>query len=107
MGGRHTPAEFRWFWSMTALHVDPAFEIATNDRVPMLEQAKADFLELAVNFVRGPSKKNSSDSKLRECRSCQSETGDSSRMGAGCEPSGCISGSSQAFGFSAQAASAA
>jgi hypothetical protein len=29
---RHTPAEYRWFWSITAFHVDPAFEITTNDR---------------------------------------------------------------------------
>jgi hypothetical protein len=107
MGADNTPAEYCWFWSMTAFHVDPALEIATNDRVPMLEQGKAEFRQVAVNFVRRPSKKNSSDSKLRECRSCQSETGGSSRMGAGCEPSGRISGSSHAFGFSAQAASAA
>ena len=42
---RHTPAEYRWFWSITAFHVDPAFEITTNDRVPTLEQAKAQFRE--------------------------------------------------------------
>ena len=39
---RHTPAEFRWFWSITE-YVDPALGITTNGRVPSLEEAKAHF----------------------------------------------------------------
>jgi hypothetical protein len=39
---RHTPAEYRWFWSITE-QVDPALGIATNGRVPRLEEAKAWF----------------------------------------------------------------
>ena len=42
---RQTPAEFRWLWSITAFHVDPRFGINTNDRVPTLEEAKAQFRE--------------------------------------------------------------
>ena len=39
---RHTPAEYRWFWSITE-YVDPALGIVTNGRVPSLEDAKAQF----------------------------------------------------------------
>jgi hypothetical protein len=42
---RHTPAEYRWFWSVTAFHLDPALGITTNDGVPTLEDAKARFRE--------------------------------------------------------------
>ena len=40
---RHVPADVRWFWSITAFHIDPALWIATNGRVPTLEEAKAQF----------------------------------------------------------------
>src|SRR4029079_109921 len=40
---RYVPADVRWFWSITAFHVDPALGIATNGRVPTLEEAKAQF----------------------------------------------------------------
>ena len=40
---RHVPADVRWFWSITAFHVDPTLEINTNGRVPTLEEAKAQF----------------------------------------------------------------
>ena len=40
---RYVPAELRWFWSITAHHVDPALGITTNGRVPSLEEAKAQF----------------------------------------------------------------
>ena len=42
---RYVPADVRWFWSITAFHVDPALGISTNGRVPTLEQAKAAFRE--------------------------------------------------------------
>jgi len=50
---RRTPAEYRWFWS-TAFHVDPGFGITTNDRVPTLDEAKAQFRE-AWSKVRAAS----------------------------------------------------
>jgi hypothetical protein len=40
---RYVPADVRWFWSITAFHIDPALGIATNGRVPTLEEAKAQF----------------------------------------------------------------
>ena len=40
---RYVPADVRWFWSTTAFHVDPALGIATNGRVPTLDEAKARF----------------------------------------------------------------
>jgi hypothetical protein len=40
---RYVPAGVRWFWSITAFHIDPAFGISTNGRVPTLEEAKAQF----------------------------------------------------------------
>ena len=40
---RHVPADVRWFWSITAFHVDPALGITTNGRVPTLDEAKAQF----------------------------------------------------------------
>ena len=40
---RYVPADVRWFWSITAFHVDPRLEITTNGRVPTLEEAKARF----------------------------------------------------------------
>jgi hypothetical protein len=42
---RHTPAAYRWFWSVTAFHGDPCFGITTNARVPTLDEAKAQFRE--------------------------------------------------------------
>jgi hypothetical protein len=33
----------RWFWSITAFHIDPALGIATNGRMPTLDEAKAQF----------------------------------------------------------------
>ena len=39
---RHTLPELRWFWSITE-YVDPVLGIATNDRAPTLEEAKARF----------------------------------------------------------------
>ena len=42
---RYTSASCRWFWSITAFHVDPAFEITTNARVPTMEQARTQFRE--------------------------------------------------------------
>jgi hypothetical protein len=39
---RNTPAEYRWFWSIT-VYVDPALGVTTNGRVPTLEEAKARF----------------------------------------------------------------
>jgi hypothetical protein len=50
---RHTPAEYRWFWSITAFHVGPALGVTTNDRVP-LDEAKAQFRE-AWSKVRAAS----------------------------------------------------
>ena len=40
---RYTPPDVRWFWSITAFHIDPRLEITTNGRVPTLEEAKAQF----------------------------------------------------------------
>ena len=40
---RYVPEDVRWFWSITAFHIDPALGIATNGRVPMLDEAKAQF----------------------------------------------------------------
>jgi hypothetical protein len=40
---RYVPADVRWFWSITAFHIDPALGITTNGRVPTLEEAKAQF----------------------------------------------------------------
>jgi hypothetical protein len=39
----YTPADVRWFWSITAFHVDPSLEIITHGRAPTLEEAKAQF----------------------------------------------------------------
>jgi hypothetical protein len=39
----YVPDDVRWFWSITAFHVDPALGISTNGRVPTLEEAKARF----------------------------------------------------------------
>jgi hypothetical protein len=36
----HTPAEYRWFWSITE-YVDPALGVTTNGRLPSREDAKA------------------------------------------------------------------
>jgi hypothetical protein len=33
----YSPADYRWFWSITAFHVDPRLDITTNGRVPNLE----------------------------------------------------------------------
>jgi hypothetical protein len=57
---RYVPADVRWFWSITAFHVDPAFEITTNARVPTLEQANG---KLGVSCVRRPTRKNSGSFK--------------------------------------------
>jgi hypothetical protein len=40
---RYVPSDMRWFWSITAFHVVPAFGIDTNGRVPTLDEAKARF----------------------------------------------------------------
>ncbi len=40
---RYVPADVRWFWSITAFHIDPALGIATNGRMPTLDEAKAQF----------------------------------------------------------------
>jgi len=40
---RYVPADVRWFWSITAFHVDPTLGITTNGRVPTLDEAKAQF----------------------------------------------------------------
>jgi len=40
---RYVPEDVRWFWSITAFHIDPALGITTNGRVPTLDQAKARF----------------------------------------------------------------
>ena len=42
---RYVPADVRWFWSITAFHIDPAFGITTNAPVPTLDEAKAQFRE--------------------------------------------------------------
>jgi hypothetical protein len=39
----YTPPDVRWFWSITAFHVDPRLEIITHGRVPTLDEAKAQF----------------------------------------------------------------
>jgi len=39
----YTPPDLRWFWSVTAFHIDPPLEITANGRVPTLEEAKARF----------------------------------------------------------------
>jgi hypothetical protein len=39
---QRSPADVRWFWSITAFHIDPALGI-TNGRVPTLDEAKAQF----------------------------------------------------------------
>jgi hypothetical protein len=41
--GQYVPADIRWFWSITAFHVDPALGITTNGRVASLDEAKAQF----------------------------------------------------------------
>jgi hypothetical protein len=75
-GGRHTPAEYRWFWSMTAFHVDPAFAIATNDRVPTLA-GEGKVCEAWSRLHEATKQKNSSGSKLREWQVVPIRTGDS------------------------------
>src|SRR4029078_375399 len=40
---RYVPADVRWLWSITAFQIDPALGIATNGRVPTLDEAKARF----------------------------------------------------------------
>jgi hypothetical protein len=38
----YVPEDVRWFWSIT-VYVDPALRIATNGRVPTLEEATSRF----------------------------------------------------------------
>jgi hypothetical protein len=40
---RYRQAAYRWFWSITAFHGHPAFEITTIGRAPTLDEAKAQF----------------------------------------------------------------
>ena len=40
--GASTPAELRWFWSIT-VYVDPMAGIVTSGKVPTLDAAKAQF----------------------------------------------------------------
>jgi hypothetical protein len=40
---KHVPPDVRWFWWITAFHIDPALGITTNGRVLSLEVAKAQF----------------------------------------------------------------
>jgi len=40
---KHAPPDVRWFWSITAFHIDPALGITTHDRVPSVDEAKAQF----------------------------------------------------------------
>jgi hypothetical protein len=40
---RYVPADVRWFWSIAPSHIDPALGIATNGRVPTLDEAKTQF----------------------------------------------------------------
>jgi len=62
---RHTPAEYRWFWSITAFHVDPALGITTNDRVPTLDEAKAEFRK-AWSQVRASTEQKNSSGRFHE-----------------------------------------
>ena len=40
---RHSPPEYRWFWSIT-IYVNPMLGIVTSGRAPSLDEAKAQFL---------------------------------------------------------------
>jgi hypothetical protein len=40
---RHSPPEYRWFWSIT-VYVDPKLVMNTSGRAPTIEEAKAQFL---------------------------------------------------------------
>jgi hypothetical protein len=40
---RYVPTDVRWFWSIAPSHIDPALGIATNGRVPTLDEAKTQF----------------------------------------------------------------
>jgi hypothetical protein len=42
----HAPADYRWLWSITE-HVDPAYGIVTNGRVPTLSRGR-----LSIQGVR-------------------------------------------------------
>jgi hypothetical protein len=67
---RYVPPDVRWFWSITALHIDPALGIATNGRVPTLDEAKAQFKSSWDRVGAARNEKNSSSSKptVREWR---------------------------------------
>ena len=39
---RHSPPEYRWFWSIT-VYVNPTLGIVISGRVPTIEEAKAQF----------------------------------------------------------------
>jgi hypothetical protein len=55
----------RWFWSITAFHVDPTLGINTNGRVPTLEEAKAQF-KSSWERVRAASKLGNVKATSRE-----------------------------------------
>ena len=57
---RYVPTDVRWFWSITAFHVDPRLEITTNGRVPTLEEVKAQFKSSWTTVIGSAYKKSSS-----------------------------------------------
>jgi hypothetical protein len=48
---RHVPADVRWFWSITAFHVDPTLEITTNGRAPTLRKPRRSLSRVGVKCV--------------------------------------------------------
>ena len=54
---RYVPADVRWFWSITAFHIDPALGISTNGRVPTLDEAKAQFQSSWTTVIEARTKR--------------------------------------------------
>ena len=66
----YTPPDLRWFWSITAFHIDPPLEITATVACRRLRKLRRGSSRVGIECVRRVTKKSSSGSKpiLREWR---------------------------------------
>ena len=66
----YTPPDLRWFWSVTAFHIDPPLEITATVACRRLRKLRRGSSRVGIECVRRVTKKSSSGSKpiLREWR---------------------------------------